>query len=853
MLVFARLARVPTGFAETWEILLRLPQPGFFSRSTQHGTAVIPLYLVGAMLGITGSSYGSQRATGSSRGRPVTGAGVRGIQSLRKASNAQNSNPNPYGVAPRNPQAYVPDSRRSSRHSAIPSSAPAPRNQSTLQQHAAAIGPAAVRFGGKVYRLDPATGKLLSPRSAANAKADARRKWTPEILAKMKEEERQKAQHERQRITQQQRQRGRNLAPGAKEVHTAPLAKMGLEAAIVLLQNKLRHSSRLRHNLQTQAKHANGQPTFIGKSEFASAVVNAGVELHPDDVAAVFDYADDDRDGMVPFSKLIARITNDPVDQGISKVHPTTTLQVAPDDEKRYQLSRDNHRKIMNEASLAILPRLGFERADELLRQKYQSKGEQLRRVFLRICRNRGPVVGRSELTQALKDFNLNYHDDDLKQLLDFYLNPSNFRQPRSARPPPRGKVDYHVFLDALGRDKTGGQPLFDEMFAHDASIEHASQSKKDNAKPRAQGFRHVQEALQKHMDKSDDFLLSFLAADINQQAAISFEAFVQLVENAGFRFARSDLEAVFGRTDDDQDHRLDLDEFLRNFCRDRFAYNANLRSLPGSAFEKTQLFAERGKSLPRLGAKRCREVVENAFRNQNDKKFLEFFRQQFLKTLKRRNLKEMPDDPEEQDRLILEAHLTYEEFKDFVQDITNLRLAAADIEALFDSFAVARSAAGASPSSVSPTGYGAGKVIHLKSFIKNFNQYTDEHFAYLKSYIMNPYHRDMTFASQIPEVGVTRARETLVKKYREMPDNLTLYKILRRRDADKVSTQLWRVRLIRISLTGVYVCSRDRCHWRSSASHCKNLRWKLLAMTCSRFAGTCKCSRTQRKQQLTT
>ena len=67
------------------------------------------------------------------------------------------------------------------------------------------------------------------------------------------------------------------------------------------------------------------------------------------------------------------------------------------------------------------------------------------------------------------------------------------------------------------------------------------------------QGFKHVQEVLQKHLDRSDSLLLSFLAADVDEKAAISFDAFLHLVQDAGFNFAISDLEAVFGRSDDDQ------------------------------------------------------------------------------------------------------------------------------------------------------------------------------------------------------------------------------------------------------------------------------------------------------------
>ncbi len=46
----------------------------------------------------------------------------------------------------------------------------------------------------------------------------------------------------------------------------------------------------------------------------------------------------------------------------------------------------------------------------------------------------------------------------------------------------------------------------------------------KQAAARRAQGFKNVQEVLQKHLDGSDALLLGFLAADVDQRAAISFD-----------------------------------------------------------------------------------------------------------------------------------------------------------------------------------------------------------------------------------------------------------------------------------------------------------------------------------------
>ena len=580
------------------------------------------------MFGITGSSYGTPSSSRPQTSSRVAGAGVRGIQSLRNASSsstgkAQNNSStstsstngtsetlrsNPFKSRPVNPDAYQPTGHRPGANSALPRDGsrvvrsstpnygrgrPASASQTALERFSHAIGPTAVRFGGKVYRLDPATGKLLSPRSAAAQKREATRKWTPDILAQVKEEERVKALEKRKKITQQQRNRGKILAPGEKAVHTAALARLGLQGTIVLLQNKLRHSSRLRHNLQVSAKHAPGGATVLGPREFAKAVENAGVRLHPDDVDSVFQYADDDNTGSVTFSHLLARITNDFADQGLaaqtrggdvnrsgSKVGaPSTTLAVAPDDEARYARSRANHRAIMEEAATAVLPRMGFSAADEHLRAKYQSKGEHLRRVFLRICRGRGPLVNRKDMRQALHDFGIQFHTGDEDELLDHYLDPRTAVAASTAAapaksPPPAGRIDYHIFLDLLGRDVAAAQPLFGEMFEREAQARAEADFGKrgPEAAAKAQGFKHVQEILQKHLDRSDSLLLSFLAADVDEKAAISFDAFLHLCQDAGFNFAISDLEAVFGRSDNDQDHRLDLDEFLRMFCRDRCA-----------------------------------------------------------------------------------------------------------------------------------------------------------------------------------------------------------------------------------------------------------------------------------------
>ena len=119
-----------------------------------------------------------------------------------------------------------------------------------------------------------------------------------------------------------------------------------------------------------------------------------------------------------------------------------------------------------------------------------------------------------------------------------------------------------------------------------------------------------------------------------------------------------------------------------------------------------------------------------------------------------------MPDDPAEQDRLILEAALNFDEFTVFVQEITNLRLAMSDLKGLFDSFSETRADADNGGNSSDDN-----RVVPLKKFINHFNNYTEERFSFLKSYILNPYHRDMTFASRVPEIGVDRVRETLEKK----------------------------------------------------------------------------------------
>ena len=226
--------------------------------------------------------------------------------------------------------------------------------------------------------------------------------------------------------------------------------------------------------------------------------------------------------------------------------------------------------------------------------------------------------------------------------------------------------------------------------------------------------------------------------------------------------------------------------------------------------------YVEQELRLPKLGRKRCRGVVVNAFQNQTEMTFLEVFRRQFLKNLKKHKLQDIPDDPREQDRLILEvlkvflnllnftlntspvtvcvyhiqseqltdmlwrpqAYLTYDEFTDFVQEITNLRLAHEDLQNLFDEFSTFSSPtwAGHNGNGNGNAPTGSQRAVHLKSFITHFNNYTEERFAYLKSYILNPYHRDMTFAARIPEVGLDRAKKELQQKYRDMPDNLTLY-----------------------------------------------------------------------------
>jgi hypothetical protein len=51
--------------------------------------------------------------------------------------------------------------------------------------------------------------------------------------------------------------------------------------------------------------------------------------------------------------------------------------------------------------------------------------------------------------------------------------------------------------------------------------------------------------------------------------------------------------------------------------------------------------------------------VVVNGFKKQTELAFLQVFRKQFLKNMYRLNLKDVPEDPREQDRLILEAELT--------------------------------------------------------------------------------------------------------------------------------------------------------------------------------------------------
>ena len=70
-------------------------------------------------------------------------------------------------------------------------------------------------------------------------------------------------------------------------------------------------------------------------------------------------------------------------------------------------------------------------------------------------------------------------HPRDEAAVLDHYLDPRHASSTHAAAapaksPPPPGRIDYHVFLDTLGRDVTAAQPLFGEMFAHDASVEAA-------------------------------------------------------------------------------------------------------------------------------------------------------------------------------------------------------------------------------------------------------------------------------------------------------------------------------------------------------------------------------------------
>ncbi len=76
------------------------------------------------------------------------------------------------------------------------------------------------------------------------------------------------------------------------------------------------------------------------------------------------------------------------------------------------------------------------------------------------------------------------------------------------------------------------------------------------------------------------------------------------------------------------------------------------------------QSHAAAGKRLPRLGTNRCQAVVANAFENQSDRAFMEVFRRQFLKTLKKQNITELPDDAAEQDRLILQVRRACASFR---------------------------------------------------------------------------------------------------------------------------------------------------------------------------------------------
>jgi hypothetical protein len=111
--------------------------------------------------------------------------------------------------------------------------------------------------GTTIVRLDPVTGKLLSPRAAARAAEAAKSKFNPAILAELKEEARVAAMQQRQEATEQQRARergGAHLPPGAKETHESVVPRLGQAGAVALLQDKLKYSSALRHYLQVEVR-----------------------------------------------------------------------------------------------------------------------------------------------------------------------------------------------------------------------------------------------------------------------------------------------------------------------------------------------------------------------------------------------------------------------------------------------------------------------------------------------------------------------------------------------------------------------------------------------------------------------
>ncbi len=86
----------------------------------------------------------------------------------------------------------------------------------------------------------------------------------------------------------------------------------------------------------------------------------------------------------------------------------------------------------------------------------------------------------------------------------------------------------------------------------------------------------------------------------------------------------------------------------------------------------------------------------------------------------------------------VVQAALTFDEFGEFVQEMTNLRLALADLRTLFDIHAVAGNgrSGGGSGNGVNNDD---GRVVPLKTFITHFKHYTEERFTFLKSYILNP------------------------------------------------------------------------------------------------------------------